>query len=224
MTNGNSGVIIIQWHCRGFPARKAVVHRHIRHAACKPDVNLLQETLMAAPTLTGSRQPLPTIEGKGQCTPVRKGPTFVDHELGGVQADHSFVEVIPAKCGKQSIFLLNVYRNPSKRRKGLRALLQLAISTTMSRMLIPGADFTAAEAEWGYGYNTAKGENLAQDTHALDFALITDPALSTRLGNLATRDAIPELTFITNTETATVTCSNTMVDLGSDHAFVEIHV
>ncbi|XP_077548070.1 uncharacterized protein LOC144160777 [Haemaphysalis longicornis] len=58
----------------------------------------------------------------------------------------------------------------------------------------------------------------------LDFALITDAAHPTRLGNSATRDTTPDLTFFRNTGTATVTWSNTMVDMGSDHAIVEIHI
>ncbi|KAH9365020.1 hypothetical protein HPB48_021478 [Haemaphysalis longicornis] len=113
--------------------------------------------------------------------------------------------------------------NPSKRSQRFRALLQKA-STTMSQTLIPGADFTAAEAEWGYGYNTAKGKNLAQDTQDLDFALITDSVRRTRRGNSVTRDTNPDLTFIKNTEAVTVTCSNTKVDHGCDHAMVHIHV
>ncbi|KAG0436899.1 hypothetical protein HPB47_017709 [Ixodes persulcatus] len=202
MASGNSGIIIWQWNCRGFAGKKAVLQQHIRHAARKPDVILLQETLTDAPTLMGYREHVCTIEGRGLCTLVRKGLTFVDHELGGVQVEHSFVELIPTKHRKQSIFVLNVYSNPSNRRQRFRALLQKALKTA----------------------GTAKGRNLTQDTHELDFALITDPAHPTRLGNSATRDTTPDLTFVRNAGTANVTWSNTTVDLGSDHAIIEIHV
>ncbi|KAM7315618.1 hypothetical protein ISCGN_005401 [Ixodes scapularis] len=224
MASGNSGITIWQWNCRGFAGKKAVLQQHIRHAARKPDVILLQETLTDAPTLMGYREHVCTIEGRGLCTLVRKGLTFVDHELGGVKVEHSFVELIPTKRRKQSIFVLNVYSNPSNRRQRFRALLQKALKTAGSQTLIAGGDFNAAEAAWGYGYNTAKGRNLAQDTQELDFALITDPAHPTRLGNSATRDTTPDLTFVRNAGTANVTWSNTTVDLGSDHAIIEIHV
>ncbi|KAM7307743.1 hypothetical protein ISCGN_011379 [Ixodes scapularis] len=224
MASGNSGITIWQWNCRGFAGKKAVLQQHIRHAARKPDVILLQETLTDAPTLMGYREHVCTIEGRGLCTLVRKGLTFVDHELGGVKVEHSFVELIPTKRRKQSIFVLNVYSNPSDRRQRFWALLQKALKTTGSQTLIAGGDFNAAEAAWGYGYNTAKGRNLAQDTQELDFALITDPAHPTRLGNSATRDTTPDLTFVRNAGTANVTWSNTTVDLGSDHAIIEIHV
>ncbi|KAM7309196.1 hypothetical protein ISCGN_012827 [Ixodes scapularis] len=224
MASGNSGITIWQWNCRGFAGKKAVLQQHIRHAARKPDVILLQETLTDAPTLMGYREHVCTIEGGGLCTLVRKGLTFVDHELGVVQVEHSFVELIPTKRRKQTIFVLNLYSNPSNRRQRFRALLQKALKTAGSQTLIAGGDFNAVEAAWGYGYNTAKGRNLAQDTQELDFALITDPAPPTRLGNSATRDTTPDLTFVRNAGTANVTWSNTTVDLGSDHAIIEIHV
>ncbi|KAG0412656.1 hypothetical protein HPB47_010199 [Ixodes persulcatus] len=155
----------------------------------------------------GYREHVCTIERRGLCTLVRKGLTFVDHELGGVQVEHSFVELTPNKHRKQIIFVLNVYSNPSNRRQRFRALLQKALKTAGSQTLIAGGDFNAAEAAWGYGYSTAKGRNLAQGTPELDFALITDPAHPTRLGNSATRDTTPDLTFVRNAGTANVTWS-----------------
>ncbi|KAH9359641.1 hypothetical protein HPB48_016413 [Haemaphysalis longicornis] len=62
--------------CRRFANKKAVLHQHIRHAARKPAVILLQETLIAAPTLRGYREHVCPIESRGLCTLVRKGLTF----------------------------------------------------------------------------------------------------------------------------------------------------
>ncbi|KAG0410892.1 hypothetical protein HPB47_011988 [Ixodes persulcatus] len=224
MTSGNSGIIIWQWNCRGFADKKAVLQQHIKHEARKPDVILLQETLRDAPTRMDYREHVCTIEGRELCKLVRKGLTFVDHELGGVKVEHSFVQLMPTKHRKQSIFVLNVYRNPSNRGQRFRALLQKAIKTAGSEALIAGGDVNVAEAVWAYGYSMVKGRNLAQDMQELDFALITDLAHLTRLGNSSTRDTTPVLTFVRNAAMATVTWSNTTVDQGTDHAIIEKHV
>ncbi|KAG0431921.1 hypothetical protein HPB47_021332 [Ixodes persulcatus] len=96
-----------------------------------------------------------------------------------------------------------------------RALLQKAVKTAGSQRLIAGGRLQRGRGSMG---------NLAQDTQELEFARITDQAQPTRLGNSATRNMTPDLTFVRNAKTSTVTWSNTTVDLGSDHAIVAIHV
>lgn len=224
MAKDNQGIVIWQWNCRGFAGKKAVLQQYIRHATRKPDVILLQETLTNAATLTGYKTHNSKIEGRGLCTLVRKRLTFVDHEISGVQMEHALIELIPTKRRKQSIFLLNVYSSPSKRRQRFRALFQKTLKIAGSRSLIAGGDFNAADTAWGYGYSTAKGRQLGQDAQELDFTLLTDPAHPTRIGNSTTRDTTPDLTFVRNVCPMDTTWKNTSADLGSDHMIVEVCV
>ncbi|KAH9371253.1 hypothetical protein HPB48_020701 [Haemaphysalis longicornis] len=65
MTTNATGVTVWQWNCRGFSKKKAVVQQHIEHAARKPDVLLLQETLTDAPSLPGYRVHSGPLNGRG---------------------------------------------------------------------------------------------------------------------------------------------------------------
>ncbi|KAH6920879.1 hypothetical protein HPB50_028133 [Hyalomma asiaticum] len=203
---------------------KAVLQQDIRHATCKPDVILVQKTLTNAATLTGYKTHNTKIEERGLCTLVRKRLTFIDHEISRVQMEHALIELIPSKRRKQSIFLLDVYSSPSKRRQGFRELFHKTLKIAGSRSLIAGGDFNAADTAWGYGYSTAKGRQLGQDAQELDFTLITDPAQPMRIGNSTTRDTTPDMTFVRNACPADTTWKNTSADLESDHMIVEVCV
>ncbi|KAG0418435.1 hypothetical protein HPB47_004863 [Ixodes persulcatus] len=105
-----------------------------------------------------------------------------------------------------------------------RPLLQKALKTAGSQTLIAGGDFNAAEAAGVTVTARLREETSHKDTQELDFALITDPRSPTRLGNSATRDTSPGSDVRQKRGDGDVTWSNTTVDLGSDHAIIEIHV
>lgn len=153
---------------------------------------------------------------------VRKGLTFMEHEIAACNIEHAFVEIIPGKKRKGSVYLLNIYSNPSQRKQKFKTLLRKACAVAGSHTLLACGDFNAMHPAWGYSKHTAKGRDLLQDATDLDFTLITDPAHPTRLGNSVSRDTTPDLTFVKNDEKGTTTWCNTGDDLGSDHAIVEV--
>lgn len=211
-----------QWNCRGLVKKRAVIQQHIEHAARKPDVLLLQETLTEKPSLPGYRVHAGPSDGRGLCTLVRKGLTFVEHRLSNVRIEHTLTELIPTKQRKNSIFILNIYSNPSQRLQRFKAILHKASTTAGQSTLVACGDFNAMDPAWGYVKSNAKGRNLSHDAAELDYTLITDPALPTRMGNSVSRDTTPDLTFVKNNEPITITWRNTGMDLGSDHMIVEI--
>ncbi|KAG0444479.1 hypothetical protein HPB47_013748 [Ixodes persulcatus] len=205
--------------------RKAVIQQHITHAARKPDVILLQETLTDAPFLPGYRVHRGPPDGRGLCTLVRKGLTFVEHELhNNSKIEHTLTEIIPGKKRKGSIFLLNVYSNPSQRKQIFKTLLHRAITAAGRNTLLVCGDINAMNPAWGYNKYTAKGRDLYLDATELDFILITDPTHPTRIGNSVSRDTTPDLTFVKNDARGAITWRNTGADLGSDHTVVEISI
>ncbi|KAK8787284.1 hypothetical protein V5799_022940 [Amblyomma americanum] len=120
------------------------------------------------------------------------------HQEGSVYGtmEHALIERIPTKQRKQSIFILNVYSSPSKRRQRFRALFQRTLKIAGSRTLIAGGDFNAADTAWGYGYSTNKGRLLGEDAQEVDCTLLTDPAHPTRIGTSTTSDTTSDLTFV----------------------------
>lgn len=110
-----------QWNCNGFKGKKAVSQQHIEHLAQKPDVILLQETLIEeTPRLPGYRsiakppsQVIPGKRGRGICTLVRKGLTFIELQpTKSTTAEQIFIEIITGKCAKESTYVLNIYCSP----------------------------------------------------------------------------------------------------------------
>lgn len=109
-----SDLTIWQWNCRRFDHKKAVIQQHITMINRKPDVIMLQETVSAAPFLPGYKSHVNPAQGRGMCTFVRKGLTFVEHTIkqGNIKTEYTFTEIIPSKQREGSLFLLNVYSNP----------------------------------------------------------------------------------------------------------------
>lgn len=215
-------ITVWQWNCRGLQPKRAVLQQHIEHAKKKPDVILLQETLTATPTLPGYRVQVGPAGGRGLCTLVRKGLTFLEHEIKN-KIEHVYTEIIPTKNNKKSLFILNLYSSPSQKHQRFKSLLHKAGNIAKDSKLLACGDFNAMHQSWGYLKNV-KGRNLAQDATELDYILITDPAYPTRIGNSISRDTTPDLTFVKNDADAVIKWRNTGDDLGSDHVIVEITV
>ncbi|KAH6924350.1 hypothetical protein HPB50_016147 [Hyalomma asiaticum] len=93
-----------------------------------------------------------------------------------------------------------------------------------SHTLIVGGDFNATEKQWGYGYSSFKGRQLAQDALDMNLILITDPTNPTRTGSSTTRDTTPEFTFVTSSSPNNKMWRNTSIDLGSDHMIIEVKI
>ncbi|XP_077560733.1 uncharacterized protein LOC144175532 [Haemaphysalis longicornis] len=178
-----------------------------------------------APTLPGYKSHVnPFLGARGVCTLVKKGISFVQHDLNSTKIEHTFVEIIPAKNRKGSIFILNVYSRPANRLQRFKTLLHKACKIADRQRLLIGGDFNAPDPAWGYTHSGIKGRHLAQDAQDLDLTLITDPAYPTRTGNSVSKDTTPDLTFVKNLGSQSANWRNTGTDLGSDHMIIEIEV
>ncbi|XP_077542813.1 uncharacterized protein LOC144155328 [Haemaphysalis longicornis] len=153
---------------------------------------------------------------------VRKGVTFIEHELHKSKIEYTLIKVVSGKKHKNSTFLLNVYSSPSHRKQKFKTLLHKASTTAGTHRLVACGDFNAAHPAWGYSKQLGKGRDLFQGTIDLGFTLITDPTDPTRIGNSVARDTTPDLTFVKNDEKGEITWRNTGSELGSDHYIVEV--
>ncbi|XP_065283174.1 uncharacterized protein [Dermacentor albipictus] len=165
-------------------------------------------------------------KGRGACTFVRKGITFMEHKMIGRSAiELCTVEVITGKKRKESTFVVNVYSNLSHGQQKFKALFHKASSVAGSNTLIVCGDFNAPSQDWGYHSTTVNGRELMQDATDVGLNLITDLAFPTRIGTSVTRDTTPDLTFVkTDGGSREAKWRNTGQELGSDHYMVEVVV
>ncbi|KAH6927142.1 hypothetical protein HPB50_000003 [Hyalomma asiaticum] len=173
--------------------------QHLEQATERPDVIVLQETLIKEVNLPGykvSVSPLSLWDttgstGRGASTLVRKGITFLEHKVLGTNSpiEHTSIEVA------------NHIASPSNR-------------------LVVCGDINAPNQAWGYGRTLVKGRDLLQDaTDATDLGLtrITDTADPMRIGNSPERRQ-------RQCGDGRLWRRNTGHELGSGHYIVEIAV
>lgn len=189
-----TSIAVRQWYCRRLQGKREVL-QHIEHAGHKLDIILLQETLTATPSLPGYRVQTGQPGGQGLCTFVRKGITMVWHKITRVEMEHSFSEIVIGRDTKQSVFVLNIYSNPSQTQQRFKTILQKASMAAGNAKLLVCGDFNAIDQSCGYVRSNAKVRNLAQEALDIGYVLITDPANPTRIGNSVYRDTTPHLTF-----------------------------
>ncbi|KAH9374833.1 hypothetical protein HPB48_011134 [Haemaphysalis longicornis] len=113
---------------------------------------------------------------------ARKEHTMLDLILTNVRIDHVFADVVVGTKRNESIYILNVCRNASKRNQLFRAILQKGIEQAGCSKLLACGDFNAMDQCWGYVKSNAKGRNLAQDALDSGYVLVADPADPTRTG------------------------------------------
>ncbi|XP_037529276.1 uncharacterized protein LOC119406614 [Rhipicephalus sanguineus] len=120
---------------------------------------------------------------------------------------------------RNSVFILNVYSNPTDSRQQFKTILNKSVDLTGTHPLLAVGDFNAPYGLWGYAYDTSKGRGLWQNVNEMGLTLITGKAFPTRIGNSVTRDITPDLAFVKNVDAAE--WSNTAMDFGSDHYVLE---
>lgn len=192
------------WNCNGFASKKAVLQQHIQQLARKPDIIMIQETLVEETRLPGYRThaspPSRAASGKGRgvCTLVRKGLNCVEREgIKNSLIEHTMIEVITGRKRKESTFFVNIYSSPAHSKQKFKSILHKACKTAGSKdNLVICGDFNAPCQAWGYAKTSAKGRDLLTDATDAGLTLVTDPAHPTRIGNSVSRDTTPDLTFV----------------------------
>lgn len=210
-----------QWNCRSYRGKKAVLQQFLKHTPKKPHVILLQETRTQNCTLPGYTAYASYSQGKaGICTLVDKRIAVIEHEAAETNPllEHKFVELVPGRIIKESVFIMNVYSNPKDHKCKFAAILNKATGKAGSHPLVVAGDFNAQHTAWGYHTSWGKGVALLECAEAKDLQLLTDSRYPTRTGNSVASDTCPDLTFAKN---ARVEWQNTMEDLGSDHRILE---
>lgn len=154
---------------------------------------------------------------RGIATLIQKDISFVTHELriGQSNIANVFVEIIPNKVIKDSIFILNIYSAPRFPQQSFHKIISTACAQAGRSPILIAGDFNAPHTQWGYPTNTSKGTNLANTADDHSLVLITDTQFPTRVGTSVTRDTTPDLTFVRNASRSE--WLNTQENLGSDH-------
>lgn len=188
----------------------------------KPDVIILQETHGVA-KLAGYRS-FGYAEGETRVltTLVKRNIVCAQHNTGIAHIDNILLELIPQKKTGPSLFILNIYSNPTKHKHKFKGLFQKTLKLARENPVVIGGDFNAPHTAWGYLYSRPKGRALWNHSQELGLTLVTDPGTPTRVGTALNRDTTPDLTFTKNIEK--VTWRNTLQDLGSDHRISELLV
>lgn len=227
-------LLIWQWNSNGYNNKRAVLQQHIQHLNRPPDVILIQETHSETPpTLPGYRTHAspPSARdagkgvGRGVCALIRKGITFIEHDILGRSAiEHCAIELVTGtKKRKESTIIVNVYSNPAHRQQKFRALIHKTLRQAQHNTVLLCGDFNAPHQDWGYLKTTTKGRDLIDDATDAGFHLLTDPTDPTRIGTSITRDTTPDLTFVRPGRNGKMAqWLNTGRNLGSDHFIIEI--
>lgn len=197
------------------------MQQHLRDRT-KPDVLILQETHGLAKLPGYQAIGPPTGDIRTLTTLVRKGLVAICHDTRITEIEHILVQLAPKRKKSPSIFILNLYSNPTRIRQRFLLLFKKAVDIAGPNPLVIGGDFNAPHSAWGYGYTRAKGKTLWQDIQETGLTLITDPDSPTRMGTGLARDTTPDLTLVRNAGTAK--WKNTFDDLGSDHRILEIRI
>lgn len=85
-----------------------------------PDVIAIQET-GSVPSQSGYNCHTSSADS-GVATLTAKSLTTVLHQIDGSNIDHNLIEILPAKRGQMSIFVLNAYSLPSRRKENFAYL------------------------------------------------------------------------------------------------------
>ncbi|KAM7303296.1 uncharacterized protein ISCGN_013260 [Ixodes scapularis] len=181
-----------------------------------PDVIAIQET-GSVPSQSGYNCHTTSADSR-VATLTAKSLTTVLHQIDGSNIDHNLIEILPAKRGQMSIFVLNVYSPPSRRKENFAYLLAATFKLAKQNGVVILGDFNAAHPAWGYGKATVKGNKLWELIHQLGLTVHTDPACPTRIGNSVSRDTCPDLTM--TKRLADAEWCNTEETLGSDHCIL----
>lgn len=241
LTPGDRGpprhLTVWQWNANGVHSKRATLQHYVNQDPQRsPDVILIQETHSETPfTLPGYRThtspPSARAAGKGAaqgvCTLVRKGLTYIEHELSLNSAiEHTAVEIVTGrKKAKASLYIINIYSNPKQYQQRFRTLLHRADHLAQEEAILLCGDFNAPHTAWGYPKTTAKGHSLFDETTEAGYQLLNDPAIHTRHGTSVQRDTNPDLTFYKAPKDRTrATWRNTGETLGSDHCILEVLV
>ncbi|KAH8031768.1 hypothetical protein HPB51_020839 [Rhipicephalus microplus] len=193
-----------------------------------PDVTALQEPYNHA-KLPGYVMQCPFSESTGRsitmCIIVRRGIAFVEHKVDvSSDIDNALIEITLSKGITAKVFVINVYRTPSKRglTHNFDCLFREAMAKAASKRLLNCGDFNALHTHWGYRNASPKGRRLAELVDNLGLTLLNEPMSHTRIGQGVCRNTTPDLFMCVNMDVAS--WENTFEDLGSDHRILNLVV
>ncbi|KAH9384488.1 hypothetical protein HPB48_026496 [Haemaphysalis longicornis] len=156
---------IWQWNCQSFGNKKAALQQHIRSSTKKPDIIMLQETVVQYLKLTGYRAHANTNGQRGVCTFLQKGLTAIESKLSKkTKCELVCIESAPGKRFKWGLYITNVYSNPKGYCQKFKNILRATnILAREAAPIVVGGDFKAPHQAWGYSRDTAKDRDLMRE-------------------------------------------------------------
>lgn len=219
LPNRQDSTTLLQWNCRGIKDKSAALQQYLGTLSPPPDIIAVQET--NGPTKLPGYVTYTDPSGRSTATLIKSNIAALQHLTPQRECEHTLVELIPrtAKC-KESIFILNVYCRPSKKRPGIKDTVCEALQLAGSSPLLILGDLNAAHKLWGYTYNSKRGKDLLSVIESHNLTLLNDPHTPTRTGNSVSRDTSPDLSLLRGS--LDITWTNTMENLGSDHDIIRV--
>ncbi|KAH9384076.1 hypothetical protein HPB48_026059 [Haemaphysalis longicornis] len=158
-TSLEKDLLVWHWNCNGFTNKRAVWLQHLQQITRRLDVIMIQETHSEErPKIPGyrlndsppSKRETSKGKGRGVCTFIRKGITFIEHELLGRSAiEHCAVEIITGKK-KESTYLVNAISNPALRPAEIQGTTPQGKQTSRALdALVVCSDLHRPNREWG---------------------------------------------------------------------------
>lgn len=200
-----------------YKQKSGALHQYIRHVEDRPDIIAIQET-GSTPSQPGYSTHTTSSPNSRIATLVARYLTVVQHTIDGSDIDHILIEILPTKRGQPSLFVLNLYSPPSRKKEDFDYLFATTLKLVKRNAVVILGDFNAPHPAWGYGKATTKGNKLWELIHQQGLTLYTDPNYPTRIGNSITRDTCPDLTMTKNLSRAE--WHNSEETLGSDHCIL----
>lgn len=127
------------------------------------------------------------------CTLIHKSITSVQHHL--VEHTHHCIltELLPAKPGTKSTFVLNVYCSPGARTTQVEPMIRKALRIAGPNPLVVAGDFNRQHRSLEYATEDRRGKEIWETMEEEDLLLHNSPSTPSRIGISVQGDTTPTL-------------------------------
>lgn len=154
---------------------------------------------------------------------VRSNVAATQHVTAQGGCEHTLVEIHAREIGSSgNLFVMSAYCRLSQGQYEFDRIVSQAKGVAGTRPLLILGDFNAPHTTWGYKFQSKRGKALTKAMEDHEMALLNEPDVTTRRGNIAARDTTPDLSWLSGTLDVSWRCEE--MDLGSDHSVIGITI